>query len=131
MAERTVPVQTSRAAQAHEPTRAEDTYVRPPVDIYEDQEGLVVIADIPGVDPNALNVQVDRGILTIQGQATHLATAPPVEREYVLTGFFRQFQLPEEIDSANITADLKNGVLTLRLPRLNRGKPLRITVRSA
>ncbi len=130
MAERTVPAQTGRTNREHEPTRSEDAYARPPVDIYEDDEGLVVIADVPGVEPSGLSVQVDRGVLTIQGRASHLATAPPVEREYGLTGFFRQFQLPSEIDATRITADLQHGVLTLRLPRVERAKPVHISVRT-
>ena len=131
MAERTVPAPASSTAATREPTRAEERYVAPPVDIYEDDQGLVVMADLPGVEPGTLDVRVDRGLLTIQGRATHLASADPVYREYELTGFFRQFQLPEEVDVARITADVRNGVLTLRLPRAERAQPRRIQVQSS
>jgi HSP20 family molecular chaperone IbpA len=53
-----------------------------------------------------------------------------VYREYELTGFYRQFQLPEEVDSARIEAELKQGVLTLRLPRQAPAEPRRIQVRT-
>jgi HSP20 family protein len=53
----------------------------------------------------------------------------PVQREYELIGFYRQFQLPEEIDAARISAELKNGVLTVFLPRMERAEPRRIEVR--
>jgi HSP20 family molecular chaperone IbpA len=55
----------------------------------------------------------------------------PVHREYELTGFFRQFQLPEEVDTTRIEAQLRNGMLTVTLPRLERAQPRRIEVRSS
>lgn len=131
MAERTVPVPATQTAATREPTRSEEVYVAPPVDIYEDDQGLIVLADLPGVEPAALDVRVDRGVLTIQGRANHLATGDPVYREYQLTGFFRQFQLPEEVDSGRISAELKHGVLTLRLPRSEAARPRRIEVRAS
>lgn len=131
MVERTVPAPTGSAAATRELTRAEERYVAPPVDIFEDEQGLVVVADLPGVEPSALDVRVDRGVLTIQGRAAHLAPADPVYREYELSGFFRQFQLPEEVDAARISAELAHGVLTLRLPRAERAQPRRIEVRAS
>ncbi len=131
MAERTVPAPASQTAPPQEPTRSEETYVPPPVDIYEDDQGLVVLADLPGVEPGGLDVRVDRDILTIQGRAAHLASGDPVYREYQLTGFFRQFQLPEEVDVGRISAELTHGVLTLRLPRAERAQPRRIEVRAS
>ncbi len=130
MAEPTVPTPAPTAAPTREPTRAEETFVPPPVDIYEDDQGLVVLVDLPGVEPSGLDVRVDRGSLTIQGRAGHLASGDPVYREYQLTGFFRQFQLPEEVDTGRIAAELRNGVLTLRLPRAERAQPRRIEVRT-
>jgi HSP20 family molecular chaperone IbpA len=131
MVERTTPVPAGQAAPAREPTRAEETSVPPPVDIYEDDQGLVVLADLPGVEPSGLDVRVDRGVLTIQGRAAHLAAGNPISREYQLTGFFRQFQLPDEVDPGRISAELKHGVLTLRLPRTERAQPRRIEVRAS
>ncbi len=131
MAERTVPARTSSTTATREPTRAEERYVAPPVDIYEDDQGLVVVVDVPGVEPGGLDVRVDRGVLTIQGRAAHLASADPVYREYELASFFRQFQLPEEVDSTRISAEFAHGVLTLRLPRAERAQPRRIEVRAS
>ncbi len=134
MAEPTVPspgIEGGPGREAtREPTRSDEMYVSPAADIYEDDQGLVVIADVPGVEPAALDVGVERGILTIRGRASHLVTTNPVHREYELTGFFRQFQLPDEVDAARIEAELKNGVLFLRLPRIPRAQPHRIQVRS-
>jgi HSP20 family molecular chaperone IbpA len=106
-------------------------FAPPPVDIYEDDQGLVVVADLPGVEPGGLDVRVEQGVLTLQGRARALASGTPLHREYELTGFFRQFQLPEEIDAGRIEAALTQGVLTLRLPRAAPAPPRRIQVRSA
>jgi HSP20 family molecular chaperone IbpA len=131
MVERTVPSSSNEGGvSGSQPTRSEETAIAPPVDIYEDDRGLVVVADLPGVDPAAVDVHVEQGVLTIQGRATHLMQREPVHREYELTGFFRQFQLPEEVDTTRIEAQLRNGVLTVTLPRLERAQPRRIEVRS-
>lgn len=142
MAEKTVPppAQAQRdttdqrppegAPAAQELTRSQEAFAPPPVDIYEDDEGLVVVADLPGVEQSALDVRVDNGVLTIQGRSHYLASGTPIRREYELTGFFRQFQLPEEIETARIVAELTGGVLTLHLPRATPAPPRRIDVRT-
>ena len=119
------------APAAREATRSQEVFAPPPVDIYEDEQGLVVVADLPGVEPGALDVRVEQGVLTIQGRTQALATGTPLHREYELPGFFRQFQLPEEIDTGRIAAALTQGVLTLRLPRAAPAPPRRIDVRPA
>ena len=132
MAERTVPTPSRQSQEPREPTRSEERFVSPPVDIYEDDQGLVVVADLPGADPGALDVRVERGVLTIQARAasSQASQGEPVYREFELTGFYRQFQLPEEVDSTKIQAELKQGVLTLRLPRMAPAEPRRIQVRT-
>jgi HSP20 family protein len=132
MAERTVPTPPARQPEEQrESTRSDERHVAPPVDIYEDDQGLVVVADLPGADSSSLDVRVERGVLTIQARAsTSRAGGNPVYREYEPTGFFRQFQLPEEVDTGRIEADLKNGVLTLHLPRVAPAQPRRIQVRA-
>jgi len=143
MAEKTVPTpppaqmagaepasEGARGDATMEPTHSEEEYTPSAVDIYEDDQGLVVLADLPGMEPGALDVRVDNRVLTIRGRTQHLATGTPVYREYELTGFFRQFQLPEEIDQAGIEADLKQGLLTLRLPRAAPAPSRRIEVRT-
>ena len=119
------------APAAREATRSQEVFAPPPVDIYEDEQGLVVVADLPGVEPGALDVRVEQGVLTIQGRTQALATGTPLHREYELPGFFRQFQLPEEIETGRIEAALTQGVLTLRLPRAAPAPPRRIAVRPA
>jgi HSP20 family molecular chaperone IbpA len=90
-----------------------------------------VVARMPGAEPGALDVRVERGVLTLLGRTQALATGAPLHREYELTGFFRQFQLPEESDPGRIAAQLTQGVLTLRQPRAAPAAPRRIEVRTA
>ena len=132
MAETTVPQPATDNSVARESTHSEESFISPPVDIYEDEQGLHVIADLPGVEPGAADIRVERGILTIQARARDLAgDRQPAHQEYALTAYFRQFQLPEEVDANRIVADLTHGVLHLHLPRVERAQPRRIEVRSS
>lgn len=130
MAEKTVATRSQeRTVPSREETRSQERYVTPPVDIYETGEGLVVKADLPGVDKENLDVRVENNLLSIRGRATHAAPGDPIYREYGLINFFRQFELNERVDQSKISADLKNGVLTLNLPKAEEAKPRKIDVR--
>ena len=130
MAEKTVPVPAEEKVPANRETaRSQELYIQPPVDIYEDKEGLVVVADLPGATSESLDVRVDQGILTIEARTTHQAAGTPVYREFQLANFFRQFQLPNRVAAQDINADLQNGVLTLHLPWAPEVKPRRIQVK--
>ncbi|MCS6926361.1 MAG: Hsp20/alpha crystallin family protein [Candidatus Binatia bacterium] len=129
MAEKTVATTSGRqVASERERTRTQERYVSPPVDIYETPNELVLLADLPGVAPDDLEVRLEDDILTIRGQAKHLRTQEPVYQEYELVNFFRQFELSEQIDQGKVSADLKHGVLTLHLPKTEKAKPRQITV---
>ena len=119
------------AGRDREPTRAEEVFGAPPVDIFEDEDSLVVLADLPGIAPEGLDVRVEQRVLTITAHAEPAPSGTALHREYELSNFFRQFQLPEEIDTARIQAELKQGVLTLRLPRAPKEQPRRIEVRAS
>jgi HSP20 family protein len=129
MAEKTVaiPDLQERTTQP-EGTRTRERHVTPPVDIYEMPEGLVVIADVPGVTPDHLDVRVDNHILTIRGQAAHGLPGEPTYREYELVHYFRQFDLSAKVDESQIAADLKQGVLTLTLSKVAEAQPRKIAV---
>src|SRR6476646_10546688 len=117
MAEKTVAArQAENAPASREETRSQEKYITPPVDIFENSDGLVVKADLPGVAKEALEVRVDNNLLTIRGKAAHTAPGQPVYREYTLVNFFRQFELNDKVDQNKISAELKHGVLTLSLP---------------
>jgi HSP20 family protein len=129
MAEKTVAMPaTQEVTTQPEDTRTRERYVTPPVDIYEMPEGLVVMADVPGVTREHLDVRVDNHLLTIRGQATHALPAEPTYREYELVNYFRQFELSDKVDTGKISADLKHGVVTLTLPKAEAAKPRKIAV---
>jgi HSP20 family protein len=97
-------------------------------DYFETKDGLTVVADLPGVEQKALDVRVADGILTLQRRTAHVAPGTPIEREYDLLHFYRQFELPEEVDAEKIGAEIKHSVLTLCLPKKEKTKPRRIDV---
>jgi HSP20 family molecular chaperone IbpA len=128
MAEKTVPTTQNKPSSNREITRSEERFVAPPVDIYENGDALIVTADLPGVPKENLDVRVENNLLTIRGRPSHLASGDPIYREYELASFFRQFELNEKVDQANISAELQHGVLKLRLPKAPEAKPRKIEV---
>jgi len=130
MAEQTVVATSGQQPMTtgREETRAPERYMQPPADIYETSEGLVLLADLPGVAPSDLDVRLENNILTLQGKAQHMLTSEPIYREYELGNFFRQFELSEQVDQEKIAARFQHGVLTLRLPRAEKAKPRQIAV---
>ena len=103
----------------------------PVVDIWETNKGLMLVADMPGVAPEALSVDLSDNTLTISGK---VSPAPegrkPLIREYEEGNFYRQFSLAENIDQSAITAALKDGVLTLELPRVAPAQPRKIEIKT-
>jgi len=112
-----------------EMTRAGRTYV-PEVDIYETKDGLWLWADMPGVDEQSLNVHLDNGVLTIEGQVDvkEYGDMSPLYTEYNVGNYVRRFTLSNEVDSDHIVARMQNGVLALEIPKSERAKPRRIAV---
>ena len=118
-----------RNIPTREETRADDKYIRPAVNIIETEEGLILTADIPGATKDRLDVNVEKGILTIHAPAQHIAPGNPVYREFELASYYRQFSIPESLDHENAKADYVNGILTLRVPKAKAAKPKRIAVK--
>ena len=115
-------------AQSKERTRGREKFVSPPVDIYDSSEGLVLLADLPGVAPEDLKVRLEENTLTIQASPKHLVDGEATYKEFELVNFFRQFELSEEVDQEKISASLSHGVLKLQLPRAEKAKPREIPV---
>jgi HSP20 family molecular chaperone IbpA len=131
MVEKTVPAATEAGAGVtQEALRAPERYITPPVDIFETPEGLVVVADLPGVRQPGLDVRVEDDTLTIHGRPDVSAEGTERYREYTLGEFFRQFELTEAVDQEGITANLQHGVLTVTLPKAAKAKPRRIAVQA-
>jgi len=130
MAERTVPTRSQgEIPKSREDTRSQQRYIAPPVDIYETPAALVVLADLPGVSKEDLDVRVDKNLLTIHGTVSHGVHGDLAYREYELINYFRQFELTNNVDQSRISAELRHGVLTLSLPKAEEAKPKRIEVR--
>lgn len=105
-------------------------YATPAVDIFELEGGLTLVADMPGVSSKELKIDIDKGVLTLEGAAAISQSGDRLYREFAPTGYYRQFHLPEHIDVEKVDAELKNGVLTLRLPKAEAALPKRIEVKT-
>lgn len=113
-----------------EPTRAGVTY-SPAVDIYETEEAITLLADFPGVTKEKLDIHLEERQLTITGLVEEPQLGPSVFAEYGIGGFTRSFKLGDTIDREHITASLKEGVLSLTLPKADRLRPRKIDIKTA
>jgi HSP20 family protein len=105
----------------------------PAVDIFESDDRISLLADMPGVKAEDLKIDLRESVLTLSGHvgAAETASESPVLQEYASGTYFRQFTLSEHIDQAKIDAKLTDGVLRLELPKQERAKPRQITVKVA
>ena len=103
----------------------------PAVDIYDHGEEIVLVADMPGVSGDSLDIHLEKGMLTIRGRASPFpADGEMVFQEYQVGDFVRSFTVTEDVDTEGISAELTNGVLTLRLPKAAEMKPRKIQVKT-
>ena len=103
----------------------------PRVDIKEENERFVIFADLPGVDPESIEVQMDKGVLSIKGERSTGAAREGerysrVERAHGV--FFRRFALPDSANPEGITASGRHGVLEIAIPKRPETTPRRIQV---
>lgn len=114
---------------AGEPTRTGPVFV-PSVDIFENENGITVLADMPGVDSNNVDIDLRENTLTIYGRIERQEgeKETSVYREFNWGDYFRQFALSDIIDQGKITAKMEQGVLRLTLPKAERAKPRKIQV---
>lgn len=113
--------------------RTEQLALTPRVDVLEDETGITLYADLPGVSKDALEVKVEGDSLTIEG-AISAVTPQGMEATYAeirVPRFRRGFTLSRELDTGRIDANLKDGVLKLRIPKYAEAQPKRITVKVA
>jgi HSP20 family molecular chaperone IbpA len=102
----------------------------PEVDIFETDQAITLLADIPGVKPEKLNIDLRDNILTITGDVDRLQAADEelLVMEYETGRYYRQFTLSEVIDQTKIDAKLNLGVLRLRLPKVAKAAPRKIAI---
>lgn len=103
----------------------------PAIDVYENEQGITLKADLPGVSKENLHVLVEAGQLTIEGRVDLGASdkLQPVHVEVRRAHYRRTFALSRDLDTERIDAAVKNGVLTLRIPKAEQAKPRRVEVR--
>ena len=132
MAERTITTPQENSPRKQEETRSQEQYIRPPVDILESEEGLTIIADLPGVPRENLTIAIENGVLTMEGAPAATESAGlHVYGEFGLSRFYRQFLIPDEIDPEKVEASFTNGELTLRLFKAETAKPRKVTIQAA
>ena len=113
-----------------EQNRQESPVSLPRVDILETAEGLILKADLPGVKSGDMDITVEKNVLTLGGKVTaiEIGDRKPVSLSYNVRDFKREFVLSQMIDQDRISADVKNGVLTLQLPKLPESEPKKIAI---
>ena len=103
------------------------------MDVIEDSTGITLYADLPGVPKEKLSLHVEADTLTIEGEI-NLAMPEGMEASHAevsLPRYRRAFTLSKELDSGKVSAELKNGVLTLRIPKAEHAQPRRIAINVA
>jgi HSP20 family molecular chaperone IbpA len=126
-------VGTATSADVERRERESEVVLRPPVDIFEDAEGITLQLDMPGVAKDRLDIQADKTNLVIEGSA-HIDMPQGMEALYAevrSTVFRRSFTLSSELEAEKIDASLKDGVLTVRVPRRAELRPRKIEVRTS
>lgn len=105
-----------------------------PMDAYRDGDDYVVVFDLPGVTPDAIDIDVERNMLTVRAERRPAGGADTVQMELAerpLGVFSRQIVLADTLDTERIEANCEAGVLTLRIPIAERAKPRKITISGA
>ena len=105
-------------------------YYVPYADIYETDEALTVVMEMPGVEKSRLNVALENDVLKVDGQIdfTKYKDMEPVYAEYNVGHYARSFTLSNKIDQEKISAQLEDGVLTLTLPKAKQARPRPISI---
>lgn len=113
-------------------TAADTRFIVPRVDVLEDDSGITLLADLPGVPKESLELKVEGDTLLVEGVVS--TPMPPqlqsIYAEVRVPRYRRTFTLSRELDSARIEANLKDGVLNLRIPKQEHARPRRIEVRA-
>ncbi|MCB9553835.1 MAG: Hsp20/alpha crystallin family protein [Myxococcales bacterium] len=97
--------------------------IHPPVDAFEDDDGLLLRADLPGVSRDGLTIELDNGVLTLTGRRPL-----PAHRGEGFVQYHRRFYVPRHTDGEKVRARLDHGVLTIELPKADAAKPRRIPI---
>jgi HSP20 family molecular chaperone IbpA len=118
--------EVERQQEATVPARA----FLPPTDIFESEDALTIVMEMPGVDREDVAVNVENGVLNVEGRLdfSKYEGMQPVYTEYNVGHYRRSFSLSSKVDQDRISAQMLDGVLTLLLPKAEEAKPRRISV---
>lgn len=103
---------------------------RPNVDILEQGDELLVVADVPGANSDSIDIHFEDGVLEIRAAVAPRHSEGFLHQEYGIGDYYRTFQISEAIDASKISAEYHDGVLTLHLPKSEAAKPRKINVQS-
>ena len=128
--EQELQVQKKREIESKEEGTIPARLFVPVADIYEAEDALSVILEMPGVQKSDVAVNVEDGVLTVQGQidVTKYKGLQPLYTEYNIGHYARSFRLSSKIDQTKIGAEMKDGVLALRLPKVEEARPRTIKI---
>jgi HSP20 family molecular chaperone IbpA len=130
MDQQEIQTQQKREAEGRqESTNAARSFI-PVTDIFEDNQALTVVMELPGIQRDNVDVRVENNILTLEARLDHAKYhgLRPVYTEYNVGNYVRSFELSGEIDQDAIRAELTDGVMTLTLPKAESAKPRRIPI---
>jgi len=102
--------------------------VSPPVDIFENEEGYLIVADVPGTTQEAIDVRYDKGELVFEAKREYELAGNSLAQEFGGVLYRRAFRIPEAIDASKIEARLRHGILELTLPKSEELKPRQIPI---
>jgi HSP20 family molecular chaperone IbpA len=124
-------VQKKRELEQSEEATIPARVFLPSADIYETPDALTVILEMPGVEKSNVDIRVEDGILNVEGrlELSKYQGLQPLYTEYNVGHYARSFQLSSKIDQSAIEAELKDGVLSLKLPKAEEAKPRKVEVR--
>jgi len=126
-----VPEKKEIAPHAGEFTR-EGNYYTPAVDIYETSNELVMLVDMPGVQSDDVEIDLNNDVITIVGKvATSSDDSRELLTEYCTGNYFRSFRITEVVDQSKISAAMSDGVIKLTLPKADRAVPRKIAIQSS
>ena len=123
-------VQEKREVEKKQESTVPARSFTPTADIFEAEHALTVVLEMPGVDKSNVDINVEAGVLTIDGRLnfSNYEGMQPVYTEYNIGHYRRSFSLSNRVDQGRISAEMKDGVLTLVLPKAEEAKPRRIAV---
>lgn len=123
-------VQEKREVAKKEETTVPARAFVPETDIYETADALTVVMEMPGVDKANMDIDIADGVLSVSGRIdfSNYEKLLPIYSEYNIGHYRRKFSLPNQVDQEKIAAEVKDGVLTLTLPKAEAAKPRKIAI---